>query len=119
MFHLDKHTLHLMLWCVIHKGRITEETLWEERAGLGGEDDDDICDGRDEGDAPDQGNKSVGSMHSTHVSVKERVANSNVTFYRHASQVQRAVPDRDNVIWPWFTNAFPIQICSIIIKRKS
>lgn len=90
--HLDDQTLCLMVRCVVHKGGVTDYVLREDREGLDEEEDDDIWDGGDEGDSPDQCDQSVRSLHRAELRVMERPANSNVAFNRHAGQIQRTVP---------------------------
>ena len=92
IFHLDHHTWSLVVRCGVHVGAVTDGGPWEDREGLGGEDDDDVCEGWDEGDDPDQSDESVGSLHGADLDVTQRLTNSNVTLHCHASQVQRAVP---------------------------
>lgn len=77
---------------VVHVAGVTQDAPREHREGLGGEDDEDICEGGDEGGDPDQGNERVGSLHGADLDVVERSANGDVTLHGHASQVQRAVP---------------------------
>lgn len=81
-----------MVRCVVHVCRVTESPAREDGQRFGEEDDDDVCEGRDEGDAPDQCDQSVGSLHSADLDVMKRSTNSDVTLHRHAGEVQRAVP---------------------------
>lgn len=76
----------------VHVERVTDDDPREDRRGLGGEDDEDICEGGDEGDDPDECDESVGSLHGADLDVMKRSTNGNVTLHCHASQVQRAVP---------------------------
>lgn len=51
--HLDQHAVNLVLRRFVHVGRVADHRAREERRGLCGEEDDDVCEGGDEGDAPD------------------------------------------------------------------
>lgn len=77
---------------VVQVGGVTWDCGGEDREGLRGQDDDDICEGWDERDAPDQCNQSVGSLHRADLKVMQRSAHRNVPLDGHAGQVQRAVP---------------------------
>ena len=91
MLHLDHHILGLVVRRVVHVESVTDDHPGEDRQGLGGEDDEDVWEGGDEGDDPDECDESVGSLHGAHLDVMKRSTNGDVTLHCHASQVQRAV----------------------------
>lgn len=52
IFHLNDHTLSPVVWWVVQIRRVTDGGPWEDGERLGGEDNDDVSEAGDDGDAP-------------------------------------------------------------------
>lgn len=98
LFHLDHCILCMVVRWVEDQSTMTDDLPGEDRDWFGGEDDNHIWEGRDEGEDPDESNERVGPLQSADVDMMKRSADCNVTLDCHSSQIQRGVPGWNTVI---------------------